>query len=109
VNATVTRQAIVGAFMKTASNTKQVTLGTFRLAELNAGPEIYHCVVEGSAQLFHARVIGLETLCVRLEPLFNMSNTEIDEVGQVLHEVRDPFRVLNLLPCPRPIPRSNKD
>jgi hypothetical protein len=26
-----------------------------------------------------------------------MSNTEVDEMGQVLHEARDPFRVVNLV------------
>jgi hypothetical protein len=38
-----------------------------------------------------------------------MSNTEVDEVGQVLHEARDPFRVVNLLPGPRSVPRFNQD
>jgi hypothetical protein len=49
VDAIVICQAIVDAVVKTTSNTKQVTLGTFRLAELDAGPEIYHCTVERPA------------------------------------------------------------
>jgi hypothetical protein len=49
VGAIVTRQAIVDAVVKTTSNAKQVTLGTFRPAELDAGPEIHHGPVECSA------------------------------------------------------------
>ena len=46
VDAFVTRQAIVAAFMETTLYAKQATGVTFRLAELDAGPEIYHCAVE---------------------------------------------------------------
>jgi hypothetical protein len=46
-----------------------------RLAKLNAGPEVDHRTVERSAQIFDAGVLGLETLNVRLEPFFDMSNT----------------------------------
>jgi hypothetical protein len=104
VDAIVICQAIVDAVVKTTSNTKQVTLGTFRLAELDAGPEIYHCTVERPAQLFHACVLDLEALCVRPQPLFNMSNTEVDKTSQVLPKVGDPFRSVSLLPVCGPIP-----
>ena len=66
MNAVVARQAIVVAFMKTALYAKQITVLTFRLAKLDAGPEIYHCAIECSAELFHACVLCLETLCVQL-------------------------------------------
>jgi hypothetical protein len=66
MGALVTRQAIVIAFMKTALYAKQVTGAALRPAELDAGPEVYHCVVERPAQLFNACVFGLETLYVRL-------------------------------------------
>ena len=46
VNAIVTRQAVVVAFMKTTPYAKQETGVTLRLAELNAGSEIYHYAVE---------------------------------------------------------------
>lgn len=49
VNAIVTCQAIVDAFMETTLYAKQVALVTFRLAELDAGPEIDHRVVGCSA------------------------------------------------------------
>ena len=49
VDATMTSQAIVLAFMKTTLYAKQITVVTFRLAELNAGPEIDHYAVEHSA------------------------------------------------------------
>ena len=75
VNALVTRQAIVVAFVKTALYAKQVTSATLRLAELNAGPEIDHCVVECSPQIFDACMLGLETLYVRLKPCLDMGNT----------------------------------
>jgi hypothetical protein len=38
-----------------------------------------------------------------------MSNTEIDEASQVVHEARDPFRVVNLLPGPRLVPSFNQE
>ena len=91
MNALVTRHAVVVAFMKTALYTKQVTGGTLRVAELDAGPEVHHCAIEGSAQLFYAFVLRLETLCIRFQPLFNVSNTEVDEMIQVVSKVRDPF------------------
>ena len=47
VDAIMARQAIVLAFMKTTLQAKQVTVVTFQFAELDAGPEIYHCDVEG--------------------------------------------------------------
>ena len=46
VDAIVTRHAVVVTFMKTTLYAKQVTVVTLRLAELDAGPEIYHCVIE---------------------------------------------------------------
>ena len=46
VDTIMIRQAIVLAFMKTTLHAKQVTVVTFQLAELDAGPEIYHCDVE---------------------------------------------------------------
>ena len=49
VDAIMARQAIVFAFMKTTPYAKQVTGVTFRLAELNSGPEYYHLAVEYSA------------------------------------------------------------
>ena len=109
MNALVTRHAIVAAFMKTAPYTEQVTGGTLRLAELDAGPDIYHCAIKGSTQLFDVCVLGLETLCIRLQPLFNVSNTEVDEMIQVVPKVRDPFRVVNLLPALGRIPRVKYD
>ena len=51
----------------------------------------------------------METLCIQPEPLINVSNTEVNKMGQVFHEARYPFRVVNLLPGPRPIPRFNQD
>ena len=48
MNAIVTCQAAVAAFMKPALYAKQVTFGTWRLAELDASPEIYHCAVKCS-------------------------------------------------------------
>ena len=42
VNAIVTCEAIMGAFMETTLYAKQVAVVTFRLADLDAGPEIYH-------------------------------------------------------------------
>jgi hypothetical protein len=65
----------VVAFVKTALGAKQVTASTLRLAELYAGPEVYHCVVERSTQLFDACMLGLETLYVRLQPLVDVGNT----------------------------------
>ena len=103
-NALVARHAVVFTFMITALYTQQATGGTFQLAELDASPEVCYCPIEGSMQLFHACVLGLETLCVRLQPLFNVSNTAVDEMIQVLPKVRDPFRVVNLLPGLGPIP-----
>jgi hypothetical protein len=49
LNALVTCQTIVVAFMKPALYAKQVTFDTLRLAEPDAGPEIYHCTVDCSA------------------------------------------------------------
>ena len=49
VNALVARHAVVVALMKTVLYTKQVTGGTSRFAEFDAGTEIYHCAIEGSA------------------------------------------------------------
>ena len=48
MNAIVICQAIVVAFMETTLYAKQVAGVAFRLAELNAGPEIYHCAIECS-------------------------------------------------------------
>ena len=61
--------------MKTALYAKQVTGATLRLAELNAGPEIDHCVVECSPQIFDACMLGLEALYVGLKPCLDMGNT----------------------------------
>jgi hypothetical protein len=69
MNALVTHQAIVVAFMKKALYAKRITAGALQPAELDASPEVYHCVVERPAQLFHACMLGLETLYVRLQPL----------------------------------------
>jgi hypothetical protein len=49
VNTIVTCQAIVGAIMETTLYAKQVAIVTFRLAELDAGPEIYHGAIGRSA------------------------------------------------------------
>ena len=48
MNANVARKTTVVAFMKTILYAKQVTIGTFRHAELDsdAGPEIYHRAIE---------------------------------------------------------------
>jgi hypothetical protein len=54
VNALVTRQAIVVAFMNTALYAKQVTGAALRPAYLDAGLEVYYCAVKRSAQLFDA-------------------------------------------------------
>ena len=75
MNALVTSQAIMVAFVKTALYAKQITVGTLRLAELDAGPEVYHGVIERSAQLLDACMLSLETLYVRLEPLVDVGNT----------------------------------
>ena len=75
VNALVTGQAIVVAFMKTALYAKQVASAALRLAELNTGPEIDHCVIERSPQIFDACMLGLETLNVGLKPCLDMGNT----------------------------------
>lgn len=64
MDAIVTRQTIVDAVMKTTPYAKQVTLGTFGLAEPDTGPEIYHGVIECSTEFFHACVLGLETPCI---------------------------------------------
>jgi hypothetical protein len=109
LDAIVTRQTIVVLFMESALYAKQVACGTLRLAEPDAGTKVYHRAVDCSAQFFNASILGLETLCVRLHPLFDVSNTEVDEMSQVLPEVRDPFRVINVLPGPRPIPGFNQD
>jgi hypothetical protein len=74
VNTLVTRQAIVVALMKAALDTKQIAGGTLRPAKLDASMEVHDCTVERSIQLFHARVLGLETLCVRFQPLIDMVN-----------------------------------
>ena len=66
VNALVTRQAIVVAFVKTALYAKRITGGALQPAELDSGPEVNHCVVERPAQLFNACMLGLKTLHVRL-------------------------------------------
>ena len=42
LNAAVTCEAIMGAFMETTLYAKQVAVVTFRLADLDACPEIYH-------------------------------------------------------------------
>jgi hypothetical protein len=75
VDALVTRQTIVVAFMKTALYAKQVTGGALRSAQLDACPEVDHRTVERPAQIFDACMLGLETLCVRLEPFVDMGNT----------------------------------
>jgi hypothetical protein len=46
VNAIVAGQAIVVAFVKTTLYAMQITVGTFRLAELDTGPKIYHRPIE---------------------------------------------------------------
>ena len=74
VNALVTRQAIMVAFVETALYAKQVTGSALRPAELDAGPEVNHCVVERPAQLFNACVLSLKTLYVRLEPLIDVGD-----------------------------------
>jgi hypothetical protein len=99
----------MAAFMKRTLYTKQVTVVTFRPTELHAGPEIYYCVVESLSEFFHACVLGKETLCVQLQPLVNVSNSKVDQMSQMLPKFRDPFRVVNLLPGPRSIPRVKKD
>ena len=71
----MTRQAIVFAFMRTALYTKQVAGSTWRLADLDASPEIYHCAAERSAQLFNAGAFGLKTLYIRLQPQIDVGNT----------------------------------
>jgi hypothetical protein len=65
VDALVTREAIMVAFMETALYAKQVTGSALRPAELNAGPKVYHSAVKRSAEIFDACVFGLETLYVR--------------------------------------------
>jgi hypothetical protein len=75
VDALVTRQTIVVAFMETTLYAKQVTGGALRPAQLDACPEIDHRTVERSAEIFDTCVLGLETLCVRLEPFVYMGNT----------------------------------
>jgi hypothetical protein len=74
VDALVARQAIVVAVMKTALDAKQVTGSTLRPTELYACSEVNNRAVERSPQLFNACVLGLETLCVRLQPFVNVRN-----------------------------------
>jgi hypothetical protein len=64
IDALVTRQAIVVAFMKTALYTKQVTGSALQPAELDACQEVYYPAVECSAEIFDACVLSLETLYV---------------------------------------------
>jgi hypothetical protein len=61
------------------------------------------------ARLVHARILCLETLCVQLQPLIDVSNTEVDKMREVLLKIRNPFRVVNLLPGHSPIPGVTED
>jgi hypothetical protein len=66
MDALVTRQVIMVAFMKTALYTKQVTGSALRPAELDACQEVYYHAVECSAEIFDGCVLSLEMLYVRL-------------------------------------------
>jgi hypothetical protein len=105
----VTRQAIVVSLVKAALDTEQIAGGTPRPAELDTGTEFYHCIVERLTQLFHACVLGLETLCVRFQPFIDVGNAKVDKMGEVLPKVRDPFRVANLLSGCGSVPGVTQD
>jgi hypothetical protein len=98
VNAIMARQAIVTAFMQTALDAEEVAGSTLRPAKLDAGSEIYDSTVKCSAQLFDAGIPGLESLCIRLQPLIDSSCAQVNKVSQILRKIGNPFRVVDVLP-----------
>jgi hypothetical protein len=98
VDAFMTRKAIVAAYVQTALYADKLAGATLRPAGLDAGSKIYYSAVKRSAQLFNAGIPSLEPLYIRLQPLIDMVRTQIDEVGQILYEIRSPFRVIDVLP-----------
>ena len=66
VDAFMTRQTIVAAYVQTALYAEKVAGTTLRPAKLDAGSQIYDSAVKCSAQIFDAGIPGLESLNIRL-------------------------------------------
>jgi hypothetical protein len=54
-------------------------------------------------------MLGLEALHIGLQPFIDVGNTQVNETSQVILKVRDPFRVVDMLPGSKSIPRVTQN